>query len=464
MIYIVGLGPGDPGSLTAAARERLLSGLPVLLRTERHPTVEHLRQLGVAYETCDDLYDSLESFEAVYEAITARVLERNANGDVVYAVPGDPMVGEETVRLLLKAAREGRAQVRVHGAVSFVESVLAACGQSLDAALLIVDALNAEQVPLPQEVPLLFYQVFDQETASRVKLALMRHRPEDIEVAVVQHAGVAGGEQVRWVPLYRMDHLPMDHLTAVYVPAVPADKRKATFADLVEVMRRLRAPDGCPWDRAQTHESLRKWLIEETYEAVEAIDRQDLEGLCEELGDVLLQIVFHAQLASEEGDFDIEDVVGCIVEKLVRRHPHVFGELHADDAAAVERNWEAIKNAEKAERTSIMEGLPASLPALHRAAEIGRRAAAVGFEWRRLEDVQAKVEEELGELWKSVTQGDRDAIRHELGDLLFAVTNVARWLDVDPEDALRQMLNRFLSRFERIEEAARAVNDQQPPP
>jgi len=456
MIYIVGLGPGDPGSLTAAAKDRLVSGLPVLLRTERHPTVEHLRRWGVPYETCDDLYDSLDSYEAVYEAIAARVLERNAHGDVVYAVPGDPMVGEETVRLLLKAAQEGRAEVRVYGAVSFVEAVLAACGQSVETALLIVDALNAEKVPLPQEVPLLFYQVFDQEAASRVKLALIRHRPEDLEVAVVQHAGVAGEETVHWVPLYRMDRLPVDHLTAVYVPAVPPHKRKATFGDLVEVMRRLRAPGGCPWDRAQTHESLRKWLIEETYEAVEAIDRQDLEGLCEELGDVLLQIVFHAQLASEEGEFDIEDVIGRIVAKLVRRHPHVFGNARAEDPAAVERNWEAIKNAEKSERTSIMDGLPGSLPALHRAAEIGKRAAAVGFEWRRLEDVQAKVEEELGELWRSVAQGDREAVQHELGDLLFAITNIARWLDVDPEDALRRMLQRFLTRFERIEEAARA--------
>lgn len=455
MIHVVGLGPADEGHLSVAARERLQSGVPVVLRTEHHPTVGYLRREGIPFSTCDDLYEALEDFESVYEAIVTRVLELARRSDLVYAVPGDPMVGEETVRRLLPRARSQDIPVTITGSMSFLEPVLRACGAHLDRSLLIVDALSLGDTPLPPDTPLLFYQVYDRETASRVKLKLMETHPDEHQVTLVRHAGDAVREEVERLPLFRLDHAVVDHLTAVWVPEVPLEQRHATFADLVEVMRRLRAPDGCPWDRAQTHATLRRWLIEECYEAVEAIDRADPDGLCEELGDVLLQIVFHAQLGAEKGEFDIQDVIQRVVEKLIRRHPHVFGAATAEDPSAVERNWEAIKNAEKHERTSIMDGLPTALPALHRAAEIGRRAAAVGFEWKQIEDVLDKVDEELAELRESIRAGNQDAIRHEVGDLLFAITNVARWVSVDPEEALREMLARFLTRFRAIEAAAK---------
>ncbi len=457
MIFLVGLGPGGEESMSLAARQRLLSSLPIVLRTERHPAVEFLKRTGVTYATCDDLYETLDDFDSVYEAIAQRVLQAAKSGsDVVYAVPGHPLVGEETSHRVLKLARGQGLDVEIVGSESFIEPVLAAAGIPLDEALVVLDALSIEQLAMPVDVPLLIYQVYDRDSASRAKLALLRDHPDDMEVLVIRWAGTPGCQEVLRVPLHRLDHVAADHLTSVYVPAVPLDRRKKTFGDLVEVMRRLRAEDGCPWDRQQTHESLRKWLIEESYEAVDAIDRGDLDGLCEELGDVLLQIVFHAQIASETGVFDADDVVQTIVEKLIRRHPHVFGDASAADPQAVERNWEAIKQAEKDERTSVLDGVPASLPALHRAAELGRRAAAVGFDWERIEDVMAKVEEELEELRRSLASGERDSILHEIGDLLFAVTNLARWSDVDPEDALRQMLGRFQARFRRIEEEARS--------
>lgn len=456
MIYVVGLGPGDPGRMSCEARELLQSGLPVLLRTERHPTTEHLAREGVAWTSCDDLYDTCPDFDAVYDAIAERVLRMAGQGPVVYAVPGHPVVGEESVRRVLLRASDQGTPVKIVGSSSFIEEALAAAGACLDQGLILADAASLDAVDLPPDVPALIYQVYDRDLASRVKLQLLRDRPADQEVVVVRHAGVQDEQQVLRIPLHRLDRVDADHLTSVYVPATPEEARRRTFGDLRKVMRRLRAPDGCPWDRAQTHATLRKWLIEECYETVDAIDRDDPDDLCEELGDLLLQIVFHAQIAEEEGVFDLDDVTDRIVRKLIRRHPHVFGDATAEDPAAVERNWEAIKTAEKGERRSVLDGVPASLPALQRATELGERAAGVGFDWRSVEDVLAKVEEELEEVRLSLRSGQRDEIAREIGDLLFAITNLARWVDVDPEEALRTMLGRFVERFQRIEEAARA--------
>jgi len=230
------------------------------------------------------------------------------------------------------------------------------------------------------------------------------------------------------------------------------------FARLIEIMERLRGPDGCPWDRQQTHESLKKYLLEETYETLEAIDSGDMSELCGELGDLMLQLAFHAQLAKERGDFDISDSLTNINEKLLRRHPHVFGETEVAGAEEVLHNWDQIKLREKGmeTRASILDGVPKTLPALARAMEISKRAARAGFEWPNLEAVFAKLEEEVSELRDEIYTGDTQRTAEEIGDLLFTIVNVARWTKVDPEDALRIMIERFNSRFVQIEEAARA--------
>jgi tetrapyrrole methylase family protein/MazG family protein len=286
----------------------------------------------------------------------------------------------------------------------------------------------------------------------------MRDYPDDWEAVLIRWAGVAGREEVKRIPLFRLDREPVDHLTSVYVPPLPPARRQAGFPDLVGVMARLRAPDGCPWDREQDHHTLRRYLIEETYEAIEAIEAGDPDHLCEELGDVLLQVVFHAQLAREDGIFDIDDVTEAIVSKLVRRHPHVFGGLDVADSEEVLRNWEKIKRSEKGEdwRPSRLDGVPGGMPALMQAMEISKRAVRVGFEWPTFQDVQAKLDEELAELRAELAapEPDRDAVFAELGDLLFTVVQVARWQKLDPEDALRAMLRRFSARFRHIENRA----------
>lgn len=231
-----------------------------------------------------------------------------------------------------------------------------------------------------------------------------------------------------------------------------------TVDDLVEIMRILRSEDGCPWDREQTHESIRKNFIEETYEAIEAINKQDSHLLCEELGDVLMQVVFHAQMEAEKQVFDFSDVADGVCKKLIERHPHVFGEVEVRSSDEVLRNWEQIKSASKSRKTVAdkMQSVPRELPALMRADKIQRQAAKVGFDWDALSDAAKKISEEEAELSAAIAANDRANTVEELGDLLFAVVNVARKLDIDPEEALTQATDKFQARFTAVEALANA--------
>jgi len=227
------------------------------------------------------------------------------------------------------------------------------------------------------------------------------------------------------------------------------------FEELVQVMQTLHAPGGCPWDREQTHKSLKPYFVEEVYEALEAIDSGSDDDLKEELGDVLLQVVFHAEIADSEGRFNADDVIRVIVEKLKRRHPHVYGDVKVDGSGQVIKNWEEIKRAEKREKGggtgSVLDGLPADLPALIKARRIQEKVSRVGFDWEHAEDVMMKVDEELGELKEAHDNRDQAAVEEELGDLLFAVANLARFVSVCPEDALRKTIDKFQRRFQYIE-------------
>lgn len=231
---------------------------------------------------------------------------------------------------------------------------------------------------------------------------------------------------------------------------------KRTFDQLVQLMTTLRGAQGCPWDRKQTLGTLKPFVIEESYEVVDAIDRNDRAGLAEELGDFLLQAVFIAEITREEGSFDIYDSVTAIHDKLVRRHPHVFGDVKADDAEQVLVNWEKLKNEErKAENKSVLAGVPQSLPALLRASRLTEKAARVGFDWRRTADVFAKLEEEIGELHEAIESGEESKVHDEVGDLLFTLANIARKLNVNAEEALQSTNRKFTRRFESMERSVR---------
>lgn len=460
-ITLTGLGPAGL-DLLPQVNLRLLETAPVLiLRTGRHPAAEELRSRGVEFRTLDGLYEQATSFEELYPRLAREVLDAVAAGPLVYAVPGHPLFGEESVRLVLSGAAERGLSTRVVSAPGFVDVVAPALIRSGAAPDLVewqvADGAALERVWWDRSRPVLIFQVDDFAAASRVKLALLAEYPEDWEVSLVRHAGEPDREAVLRVPVFQLDRPEAgeyDHLTTLYVPSLPEERRRPGFREFVDVIAMLRSPEGCPWDREQTYASLKRFVLEEAYEVLEAVDSQDPDRLCDELGDLMLQVLLYSQIAAEEGCFDIRDVIARHVEKLVRRHPHVFGDVSVRDAEEVKRNWDAIKQEEKPERTSALDGVPKELPALMKALEVSKRAVRVGFEWPTLEAVVEKLDEEVAELKAELPERDLEKLRGEIGDLLFTVVNVARWLKIDPEEALRQMLDRFGARFREMERLA----------
>jgi len=464
MLTIVGLGPAGLDLLPARNLTALRAAPRVLLRTGRHPAAAELAAAGVAYETLDALYEASPDFAGLYPRLAAAVLVAVEDGPVAYAVPGHPLLGEESVRLLLAECRARGLPVTVLAAPGFADAVAAALAVAGECPDLtewqVADGAALEAVWWDPARPTLVFQVDDAAAASRVKLALMTEYPDDFDVFLVRRAGDPAAESVARLPLFQIDRPAAgeyDHLTTLYLPPLPETLRRPGFPELTGVIARLRAPDGCPWDREQTCATLKRFVLEEAYEVLEAIDGGDPETLCDELGDLLLQVVLLAQIAADEGHFTIRDVCAAIVEKLIRRHPHVFGDVRAEDSEAVRRNWDAIKRAEKPERESALDGVPRDLPALMKALEVSKRAARVGFEWASLDDVFAKLAEETAELQAERPAADPDRLAEEMGDLLFTVVNIARWLKVDPEQALRRMVERFGARFRAMERRAAAA-------
>jgi tetrapyrrole methylase family protein/MazG family protein len=465
-VIIVGLGPGGADLWTGAARQVLSEATEVWLRTARHPGVETLAaQKGLEVHSFDSWYDEAADFASLYERIATRVIELGRrDAGVVYAVPGHPCVGEATVPLIRQSAAAAALPVRIVPGLSFLEPVLAALGIDALDDLQIADAdrlAGLHHPSLDPDRPALVAQLYSRRQAAQVKLTLMAAYPETHPVTLVSAAGTER-EQVVSIPLYELDRQPaVDHLTTLYLPPLPGAAGLPAFQ---ETVAHLRAPEGCPWDREQTHQSLRPYLLEETYEVLAALDADDRSALIEELGDLLLQIVLHVQIAAEESNFLMADVIRTIDAKLRRRHPHVFGNRAVSGVSEVLVNWQAIKRAERnhtsdgatdlsvsAPPRSILDGVPRAMPALAYSQAIGERVARVGFDWPDVAGVLEKVAEEARELVGAATPGAREA---ELGDLLAAVVNLARWLGVDAESALRAASDRFRQRFRLVEQLA----------
>lgn len=461
-IRIVGLGPGALGDLSLAAWQALASGAPLILRTSRHPLVE---QLGLPFTTCDDLYETHDEFAAVYAAIADRVIaaaqsmEAQTAGCVVYAVPGHPWVGEATTRLILPQAAAAGLTVQVIGGQSFIEPTFAALqvdcmdgGQVIDAMLLSRQHHPKVEVGLP----LLVAQLYAQWLAAQVKLTLLNAYPPDHPVTLVYAAGTPQ-ERLERRPLHEIDHGDdFDHLTTLYLPPL----ENGSFSDLHAIIAHLRAPEGCPWDQRQTLESLRQDLLGECAEVLEAIDAEadgadNSRHIAEELGDLYLVATMLVQIAVEEGRFQMADVMQEVVTKLIRRHPHVFGNTAVAGVAEIVSNWDAIKAAEKAANGETvrapLDGVPAHLPALEKARVLQKKAEKAGLLQR-------------AQLASGAPRpADAPLTAEALGELLWRIVALAHAHDLNAEDALRAYAGAYRAAHATPMSPPRELDKSRPP-
>ncbi len=460
MIKVVGLGPGATEALTIGTIEVLKGGNKIYLRTQKHPTVDYLKSIDIKFETYDDKYEQYDNFDDVYRAIAEDLIqEYHTYGDIVYVVPGHPLVAETSVKLLIKLCEKQGVDIEILPAVSFIDAVIESLKLDPIEGLKIIDAFDIKNQILDKRVGVIITQVYNKAIASDVKLALLEYYEDEMDIYFVRAAGVKGLESTRKIKLYQLDRQEdVDYLTSIYIPK-ELDATK-DFHDLIEVMNTLRGENGCSWDKQQTHESLKKYLIEECYEVLEAIDETDEDGIIEELGDVLLQVIFHAQIGKEQGYFNINDVIKGITNKMINRHPHIFENKENKNTQQVLENWENIKIKEKGfnSYTDTLKHVPKNLPGLMRADKVQQKAAKVGFDFHCVEPAMEKVLEELQEV-KDVYKGkNRAKIVEEVGDLVFSTVNVARLLDIDPELAVNYTIDKFIDRFQYIEEMARDRN------
>lgn len=453
-ITIVGLGPGDYDRIPSESVDLLTDpAAMVIVRTLEHPAARRLSELR-SVESGDDLYEAADTFEEVYQRLAERVVGAAAGCHVVFAVPGSPGVGERTPGLVRRLAEEQGIPVEIRAAESFLDLVLAEVGlDPIRDGLVVLDGRNLPD-PLLLHMPTVIAQVDVPLVVADVRDTLARIVSPDTPVTVLQDLGTEQ-QRVETVALEALTDRHAGLRSSLFLDPGPSG-----FPGLVGTMRRLRGE--CPWDRKQTHHSLVRNLVEETYELVEAIARLPVEapggeadyvaydGVEDELGDVLLQVLFHSVMAREAGAFDVEDVAERLRQKLVRRHPHVFGDVEATTPEEVLRNWEQIKQDEK-QRTSLMDDVPTGLPGMERAAKLQRRASTVGFDWDGALPVMDKISEEMMEL--NGVLSDRVNAERELGDLLFTVVNLARHLHIDSGIALRRATDRFETRFRWMEEA-----------
>ena len=451
-VVVVGLGPGDASHITRRALDAITAAPIRYLRTARHPSAHLVGPDAISF---DDVYESAASFDDVYAMIVDRLIDAaHVHGEVLYAVPGSPLVLERTVRLL---RADDRITCRVLPAISFLDLAYDRLGiDPVETGLRLVDGQEFATATAGWSGPMLVAHTHANWVLSDIKLAV-ESATGDEPVVILQRLGTDDETVVHttWSELDRT--VQVDHLTCIYVPAMAASvgAELVRFHELARVLR-----EQCPWDQEQTHQSLVKYLVEETYEVVDAIHALDPDDpatdddLVEELGDLLYQVEFHATIAEQEGRFTIADVAQRVHDKLVRRHPHVFGDVHVEDADEVVSNWDAIKRTEK-QRSSVFDGVPTSQPSLSYAHAVQRKAAKVGFDWPDVHGALPKIAEETAEVMQAVAAGDADHVATEVGDLLFAVVNVARHLGVEPESALRAATHKFRRRFEGVESLAK---------
>ncbi|MEG1415524.1 MAG: nucleoside triphosphate pyrophosphohydrolase [Clostridium sp.] len=450
MIKIIGLGPGSIGDLTLKTLEIMKNANKVYLRTFKHPNVQYIKDYGIKFETFDHMYDSFEDFDELYMEIGKIVAEQE---DVVYAVPGHPLVAEKSVQHVISLCEESGKEYEIVSALSFIDVVVSALKIDPICGMKVIDGLQLDVQEPDTKVCNIITQVYSPFIASDIKIKLMDYYHDEQPVVLLRGAGVEGEERIESMKLYEIDRQEwVDYLTSLYIPPVN-EYNKYGFRDLVSIIRKLRSEDGCPWDREQTHESLRSNLLEECYEVIDAIDTSNTENLCEELGDILLQIVFHGEIAREYDGFCVNDVCHIVTQKMIDRHPHVFSDVEVNNSEDVISNWDKIKMKEKDQETltRVLKDIPKSFSAIMRAEKVQNKVKKVGFEFENIDDTINKIKEEFQEVLNAYKNGNNSEVEEEVGDLLFSIVNFSRFLGLNPEICLTKTTEKFIKRFEYVE-------------
>lgn len=346
-INIIGLGSSDIDSMPLGIYKRIKSSGNLFLRTEDHPVISTLKEEGLNWKAFDEVYESNETFESTYEEICRRLIEAVQSSDVDYVVPGHPLFYETTTEILMESAGSGGYRVNIVGGQSFIDAVISAVEVPVNEGFQLLDASTLRLEDLSHKKHTIITQVYDQLSLSEVKLTLLDYYPAEMNVKIVTAAG-GSDEMVYETPLYELDHMQMrSNLMALFIPEMELEtQNNRSIYHMMELFDTLVSEDGCPWDKKQTHESLEKYLIEEAYEVIEAIERQDDEAIVEELGDILLQVALHSAIGNKDGYFNFLDVLSSMNEKVIRRHPHVFSDVAVEDMEDLDRVWEQAKKAE----------------------------------------------------------------------------------------------------------------------
>ena len=450
IIQIIGLGAGGEDDLTVKAQKALTERIPTFVRTDRHPIVNELKK-NIDIASFDDYFEKYETFNEVYGNIVNTLIEQSKQyGKINYCTAGSPYYGDIVTKKLINEYKNKINTIIIDG-MSFLDKCLKLSGYADYNNIKILDCLEADEFSFDVNSFNIITQVYDLESASRLKVKLMEIYPEDVNSLIIDVLG----ENVKKVPLFMLDQ-EKNYGFSTYFCILPIEiskNRVYNVDNLLRIVKLLRSPDGCPWDKKQTHHSIRQHVIEEAYEVVDAIDNDDVDNLVEELGDLLLQVVFHAELGSEEGYFNFSDVVTDVCKKMYFRHPHVFGDVKANDVEEALTSWENSKLKEKnlTSYTDNLKNVPKALSTLSRSYKIQKRAAEVGFDWSDAWGAVLKIKEELLEFIEEYNNHNIENMEEEFGDLLFALVNFARFEKINPDIALNKTINKFIDRFEYIE-------------
>lgn len=451
LIHIIGLGPGSIESITMGTMNILKKCKKNFFRTSMHPSIEYIKSQGIYFESFDNIYDKSNSFEEVYQSIADTIINEHAiHKEVCYAVPGNPKVAEKSVDIIIDICLYKNIEYKIYSAVSFLDVVFEKLNLDPVNGIQIINGAQIDKSIIDTRNGIIICQIYDEFIASDVKIFLNKIFNDDKEIYYLKSLGIDKEELIKKIPLMDIDKIKnIDHLTSIYVPTENEHKKhKYDIYDLNNIMAVLRGENGCPWDKKQTSKSIIKYMIEEVYELSDAIKNDDVDNIIEELGDVLLNIIFQCQLGNEEGIFDFLDVTDGICKKLIYRHPHVFGEKSAKNEQEVLLLWNDIKREEKKLKTYLDEirNIPNSIPVTSRVVKALRILKNAGVDLPNIDEVKSGLNFEIVELYKKINEyniENRSTILEKLGDVLLSVINLSESLNLDIEEALEISLGKF---------------------